>query len=299
MLRNKINILKLVVLTILFVGVKTGYSQSSVDLRINEYLVYNDSNYVDDFGQHSPWIEIFNTAYNSVNMGGLYLSDDPNNPTKYPIPKGQSTTLINPRSYIVFWADDLPTRGILHLNFKLEEGKTIYLYDANGKSLIDKVTIASGQQSDVTYGRKVDGGEEWGPLEKSTPNADNDTSEKISAADKFVVFDPTGVGMAIIAMSVVFSALAFLYAFFKTLGFSMTHKERKAAKEKVVEIEAAAPAKKKEGMSGEVGAAIAVALHMYSNQLHDQENPVVTITKVSRTYSPWSSKIYSLRKSPR
>ncbi len=299
MLRNKLNILKLVVLTILFFGIKTGYSQSSVDLRINEYLVYNDSNYVDDFGQHSPWIEIFNTAYNSVNMGGLYLSDDPNNPTKYSIPKGQSTTLINPRSYIVFWADDEPTRGILHLNFKLEEGKTIYLYDANGRTLIDSATIPSGQESNVTYGRLADGGAEWGKLEKSTPNSDNDTRVKISPADKFGEFDPSGVGMAVIAMSVVFSALAFLYAFFKTLGFSMTHKDRKAAKEKVTEIEVAAPAKKKEGMSGEVGAAIAMALHMYSSQLHDQENPVVTITKVSRTYSPWSSKIYSLRKLPR
>lgn len=299
MLRNKLNILKLVVLTILFIGVKTGYSQSSLDLRINEYLVYNDSNYVDDFGQHSPWIEIFNTAYNSVNMGGLYLSDDPNNPTKYPIPKGQSTTLINPRSYLVFWADDEPTRGILHLNFKLEEGKTIYLYDANGRTLIDSATIPSGQESNITYGRLADGAAEWGKLEKSTPNADNDTRVKVSPADKFGELDPSGVGMAVIAMSVVFSALAFLYAFFKTLGFSMTHKERKAAKEKVAEIEVAAPAKKKEGMSGEVGAAIAMALHMYSSQLHDQENPVVTITKVSRTYSPWSSKIYSLRKSPR
>jgi len=51
-------------------------AQSSADLRINEILVYNDSNYVDDFGRHSPWIEIFNSAYNSVNIGGLYLTDD-------------------------------------------------------------------------------------------------------------------------------------------------------------------------------------------------------------------------------
>lgn len=41
-----------------------------MDLRINEVLVYNDSNYVDDFGKHSPWIEIFNTAYNKVDIGG-------------------------------------------------------------------------------------------------------------------------------------------------------------------------------------------------------------------------------------
>ena len=54
-----------------------------------------------------------------------------------------------------------------------------------------------------------------------------------------------------------------------------------------------------EGLSGEVNAAIAMALYLYGNQLHDQEDPIITMTKVSRTYSPWSSKIYGLRKSPR
>ena len=299
MLRNRLNILKLIVLVILTIGIRSGYSQSALDLRINEYLVLNDSNYVDDFGQHSPWIEIFNSAYNSVNMGGLYLSDDINNPTKYPIVKGQPVTLVPPRGYLVFWADDLPTRGILHLNFKLVEGKTIYLFDANGRTLLDSVKIISPQKHDVTYGRIVDGGNEWGYLEKSTPNADNDTSVKVSAADKFVVFDPTGVGMAIIAMSVVFIALAFLYLFFKAIGHSMTSKERSALKQKAAAKETKTVVVKGEGLSGEVGAAIVTALYLYSNQLHDQENPIVTITKVSRTYSPWSSKIYGLRKSPR
>lgn len=55
----------------------------------------------------------------------------------------------------------------------------------------------------------------------------------------------------------------------------------------------------KSDLSGEINAAIAMALYLYSNELHDQENPVITMIKVSRTYSPWSSKIYGLRKSPR
>jgi hypothetical protein len=52
-------------------------------------------------------------------------------------------------------------------------------------------------------------------------------------------------------------------------------------------------------ISGEVNAAIAMALYLYSSELHDQENPVITMIRVSRTYSPWSSKIYGLRKLPR
>jgi hypothetical protein len=50
---------------------------------------------------------------------------------------------------------------------------------------------------------------------------------------------------------------------------------------------------------GEVCVAIAMALYMYSSELHDQENPVITMIRTSKTYSPWSSKIYSLRRIPR
>ncbi len=47
-------------------------------------------------------------------------------------------------------------------------------------------------------------------------------------------------------------------------------------------------------ISGETNAAIGLALFLYFNELHDHENMVMTIDKVSRRYSPWSSKIYGL-----
>ncbi len=295
MLKNKLSILKLIVLILLLTGTKIVNAQSTTDLRINEILIYNDSNYVDDYGQHSPWFEIYNSAYNSVNIGGLYLTDDIKTPKKYYIPKGQPITLIPTQSYIVFWADNETDRGILHLNFTLEVGKTIYLYEANGRTILDSVTIKAPQSPDVAYGRLVDGGAEWGYLKKSTPNANNDTSTKISEAEKFVILDPTGIGMTMIAMSVVFLGLALLYLFFKGLGFLMTKDVRKASKL----LADASSGEVHEGLSGEVNAAIAMALYLYGNQLHDQEDPIITMTKVSRTYSPWSSKIYGLRKSPR
>ena len=295
MLKNKFNILKLIVLFIVCVGIRDVNAQSAMDLRINEILVHNDSNYVDDFGEHSAWIEIYNSAFNSVNVGGLYLTDDIKNPTKYFIPKGQPITLIPQESYIVFWADNEPDRGIRHLNFKLEENKTLCLFDSNGKTLIDSVTIKPNHATDVTYGRLEDGEAEWGFLEKSTPGANNNTKQKVSEADKFVKFDPSGIGMALIAMSVVFSGLALLYLFFKGLGFLMTKDARKAANL----MKVSSPGVVKQGLSGEVNAAIVMALYLYNNELHDLEDPVITMTKVSRTYSPWSSKIYGLRKSPR
>jgi len=52
-------------------------------------------------------------------------------------------------------------------------------------------------------------------------------------------------------------------------------------------------------MSDEAAAAIALAIHMYKQEMHDMESLTITLKKVSRIYSPWSSKIYTLRQNPR
>lgn len=49
----------------------------------------------------------------------------------------------------------------------------------------------------------------------------------------------------------------------------------------------------------EEAAAIALAMHLYKTQMHDMESLTITLRKVSRIYSPWSSKIYTLRQNPR
>ncbi len=47
--------------------------------------------------------------------------------------------------------------------------------------------------------------------------------------------------------------------------------------------------------SGEVNAAIATAVFLYFEEQHDEESGVITIKRVSRNYSPWSSKLYGLQ----
>lgn len=46
--------------------------------------------------------------------------------------------------------------------------------------------------------------------------------------------------------------------------------------------------------SGEVNAAIAMAISLYFSELHDQETAILTIKKAAKTYSPWNSKIYNV-----
>ena len=53
-------------------------------------------------------------------------------------------------------------------------------------------------------------------------------------------------------------------------------------------------------VSAEVYAAVSMAIHLYKldNEAHDFETTILTINKESKSYSPWSSKIYTLRETP-
>ncbi|MFW6268195.1 MAG: OadG family protein, partial [Marinilabiliaceae bacterium] len=51
---------------------------------------------------------------------------------------------------------------------------------------------------------------------------------------------------------------------------------------------------REEYIAGEVNAAIGTALGLYFAELHDEESKVITIKRVKRRYSPWSSKIYNM-----
>ena len=291
------------IILMLFLFAGNLSAQNVSDLKFNEILVQNDSLNVDDFGEHSSWIEIFNSAYNTVDIGGCYLTNDMTNPTKYWIPTGDPVTKIPARCFILFWADGKPSRGILHLNFNLNNTDTLAVFDASGRVLIDKIAIPGAQHSNMSYGymeTEDDAGEvsgEWKYLEKITPASNNDHSRKTSSGEQFVKHDPSGLGMAMVAMAVVFFSLALLYIIFKNIGALFQRKAKKESKQKTAGV-LQVQNKKQEDISGEVSAAIAMALHLYQNELHDDENMVLTIKRISRAYSPWSSKIYTLRKYP-
>jgi Na+-transporting methylmalonyl-CoA/oxaloacetate decarboxylase gamma subunit len=109
--------------------------------------------------------------------------------------------------------------------------------------------------------------------------------------------DPWGIGMSVIAMGVVFIALILLYLVFKQVGVQLTAMQlRKSLKANDAETKPRPATVPSQSIptSGDVYAAIAAAIHLYTEELHDVEEAVLTINKVSRTYSPWSSKIHGL-----
>lgn len=46
---------------------------------------------------------------------------------------------------------------------------------------------------------------------------------------------------------------------------------------------------------GEIIAAISYALHLYMHENREDERTILTIKKMVKPYSPWSSKIYGVR----
>lgn len=288
--------LKTIVLLLLLVGVETAIAQKVPGLQFSEILVMNDSNCVDDYGAHSSWIEIFNPSNNFINIGGYYLTDDLNNPTKYWIPDGDRSTMMEPKSYLVFWADGKPERGIFHLSFDLKNAKTIALFNHHGTKLVDQVVISPPQKPDVTFGKPNNASSEWVFLSRSTPGTNNDLSKKNIIDSNEEKTDYSGFKDLMKTVLVVIFVLAFIFVIFKIFG-------RFFVKKNIGKTSVTSEEKLKQPIEGEIPneiiSAISMALFMYQNELHDYENAVLTMQKVSRTYSPWSSKIYTLRKLPR
>lgn len=295
---------KLFITAILVVAAASAaFAQGRKALRINEVMVQNESSIVDDYGEHHGWIELFNSNFAPLEISSVYLTNDSVDKKMYPVPLGDVNTRIAKRQHVVFFADGQPDKGTFHTNFVLEPGKDnwIGLYDADGSTLIDEVFIPASLTTDNSYARTVDGAGEWAVrdggkayITPSSANVIRDTNNKI---EEFAERDANGFGMTVMAMSIVFSALLILCLCFYGIGkvnasISRLNKLRAYGVERH-EVEKGEVSHD----SGEEIAAIVMALHDHLDA-HDTENTILTINKVKRAYSPWSSKIYSLREVP-
>lgn len=271
---------------------------------INEVMVDNQTGFMDNFGQRNGWIEIFNNTYKTQDLGGRYLTDDPNNPKKYPIPRGDVLTRIPPRQHALFWADNEPFNGTFHLSFKLDPDKDNYiaLYENDGKTLLDEIIIPAGLPADKTYGYANDGvkydqnGKQLAThLERVTPSSNNAILEENPKVVSLQENDPVGVTITITSMLVVFLGLILLYVIFKTIGNTAKNISHK----RVASAGTLSAVRGESLLTGEVLAAISAAIHELNQDAHDIESTILTISEVKRKYSPWSSKLYTLRQDPR
>jgi len=152
-------------------------------LVINEILARNDLSSKDPQGEYEDWIELYNGGEEAVDVGGMYLTDDPGEPRKWQIPTGRPlVTTVPPGKYLLIWADNDVADSGLHANFEINAGGGgVALFDTNGAALIDRVSFDS-QIADVSFGREPDGSPEWVTL-TPTPGASNDGAFLAVVAD--------------------------------------------------------------------------------------------------------------------
>jgi len=116
------------------------------------------------------------------------------------------------------------------------------------------------------------------------------TSEELLEA-YFVAPEPSYAGM-ILLLSL--TAVVLLYLGFKRYKDVLVDvKNRRRAKELVDEIESDLASFPGNILAGsEEYAAIATVIHLYHNELHDEEVAIMTINKIARAYSPWCAKAH-------
>ena len=212
----------------------------------------------------------------------------------YEIPRGdERNTKIAPRTHFVMEADGDPKSGTFHMPFTFTAGQDNYiaLYDVNG-DLVDDVTVPATLKLGETYAIKAegrlpsilgDGKTEWTvkdgqTIETAVTKGNYNIREVNENIEAFHIKDPHGYWIALLAMSVVFCALALLYICFKLFGkfasknLTDDSKQQAAAPEAVQAV--ASPAAG--DIDGEKMAAICFALYQHLNA-HDNDQEIITI----------------------
>ena len=103
------------------------------------------------------------------------------------------------------------------------------------------------------------------------------------------MIDSLNITIAIVGYVIVFSALVLLYFVFLSIPKLLKINIRKKMRKKGETCDQCA-----ENIPGGDAAAIGTALYLHFNEAHDVESTKMTIKRVSKTYSPWSSKIHGL-----
>ena len=150
----------------------------SAVLVINELMASNVGDVISPASNFDSWIEIYNPSNQAVNLGGMYLSDDPNDLTRWQMPANIGSVPAN--GYKVIWLGsndikigwDEEEVGKMQAPFKLDaDGGAIYLSDKSGALVISQEYPEA--ISHTAWARTTDGGDDWGWTNDITPGESN------------------------------------------------------------------------------------------------------------------------------
>ena len=130
--------------------------QGGTPVKVNEVSAGN-SIYVNEFYKKEDWVELYNTTSETIDLAGMYLSDNVNKPQKYQFAAGSISTVIEPFGYRVVWCDKKDAESQLHASFKLgNENGSYVILTAEDNSWADTLQY-DAHNGDMSVGRYPDG----------------------------------------------------------------------------------------------------------------------------------------------
>lgn len=122
-------------------------------VRISEFMAVNDRGLEDEDRNEEDWIEIHNSEASDVNLEGWFLTDDPENLTKWTFP----AVTLGAGEYLVVFASGKDRRdpaGPLHTDFRLSgDGEYLALVGPDGVTVTSEFSPAYPIQApDTSYG---------------------------------------------------------------------------------------------------------------------------------------------------
>ncbi len=127
---------------------------------ISEFMASNGTSLLDEDGDASDWIEVYNPDAESIDLNGWHLTDSDSDLTKWTLPPAR----LGAGEYLVIFASD-KNRAVagqeLHTNFKLSAGgESLALVQPDGTTVVSAYSPEyPAQQTDVSYGQSLDGRE--------------------------------------------------------------------------------------------------------------------------------------------
>lgn len=140
-----------IVLWVLLIGGWSSKLALAADPLISEFMASNRNGIVDEDGDTSDWVELFNPGTSPINLSGWRLTDDLNTPDKWIFP----ATNLPPNGFLLVWAS-AKNRAIpgapLHANFSLgSQGEYLALVRPDGTPT-SEFNPYPKQYDDIAYG---------------------------------------------------------------------------------------------------------------------------------------------------
>ena len=160
-----------------------SYMSESAPVHINELMLKNTMSLIDDDGDRSDWVELFNQSDSEIELKDYYLSDDREDLLKWKLPDEK----IGPGEYMIIFLSGKDKER--HTGFKVGKGESLVLTDMSSFSYEEVFFPDEERKINISFG-KQDG--VWKYFGKSTPGRENSTYGS-DRSDNAEMLDRTGV----------------------------------------------------------------------------------------------------------